>query len=343
MKTKKDYLTLISVVSAFAVLLLHTNNCFWSFNPTERYWKTANIIECVNYFAVPLFFMISGITLIDFREKYTLKTYFIKRIKKTVSPFVFWNFVALAYLIKRDKVEINQINLKFIYQGICNSKLVSIFWFFGPLFIIYLCMRLFGAIDKSKRKEIFTYLVILGGILNILIPFLFAVFWPDLTFPYSIRAVGGYLYWIRLGWILDNTEFTGKQRCMIYLGAIVGLVLHIVGTYNLSMEAGKIVETYKGYENLPSGLYAAGMFVFLKQVGLKCMNGKKGRFINWLGKYTFPIYLIQVFLLWEVRYNTSIDVRSITYRLGAPFVMIPIIIIFTACLRKIPIVKNIVP
>lgn len=62
---KKEYLTILSVISAIAVVMLHTNGCFWRFS-YERYWFTANIIESVMYFAVPVFFMISGATLLDY-------------------------------------------------------------------------------------------------------------------------------------------------------------------------------------------------------------------------------------------------------------------------------------
>ena len=60
-KTKDFTLTFIQVISALAVVTLHTNGCFWQFSATERYWFTANIIECLCYFAVPVFFMITGI------------------------------------------------------------------------------------------------------------------------------------------------------------------------------------------------------------------------------------------------------------------------------------------
>ena len=62
--------------------MLHTNECFWTFSAEERYWRTANIIECIFYFAVPVFFMISGITLMDFYDRNSLKEYFLKEPEK---------------------------------------------------------------------------------------------------------------------------------------------------------------------------------------------------------------------------------------------------------------------
>lgn len=81
-KKNDNVITFLQVVSAFSVIALHTNSCFWNFDANAGYWFSANIIESVFYFAVPVFFMISGITLIDYQEKYSTKVFFLKRAKK---------------------------------------------------------------------------------------------------------------------------------------------------------------------------------------------------------------------------------------------------------------------
>ena len=55
------------------------------------------MIECVFYFAVPVFFMISGAMLIDFNKKYSLREYFTKRINKALIPYIVWSFLGLAF------------------------------------------------------------------------------------------------------------------------------------------------------------------------------------------------------------------------------------------------------
>ena len=39
-----EWISLVNVVSCVAVIILHTNGCFWNFSK-ERYWVTADIIE----------------------------------------------------------------------------------------------------------------------------------------------------------------------------------------------------------------------------------------------------------------------------------------------------------
>lgn len=43
MKSKKQYLSFLNVISCIAVIMLHTNGCFWAFSH-ERYWVTAQML-----------------------------------------------------------------------------------------------------------------------------------------------------------------------------------------------------------------------------------------------------------------------------------------------------------
>ena len=63
------------------LVILHTNNKFWHFNYNiyKQYWISANAIESIFYFAVPVFILCIGATLLDFNEKYGLKEYYYKR------------------------------------------------------------------------------------------------------------------------------------------------------------------------------------------------------------------------------------------------------------------------
>ena len=118
-------MTFIQVVCAFAVIILHINGCFWTFSATERYCVTANIIESVFYFAVPVFFMITGITLIDYQKRYSTKEYFKKRIQKTMFPYIIWGFIGIIYLYLNGRIEV--ITLKYVINGLLNGNIIGIY------------------------------------------------------------------------------------------------------------------------------------------------------------------------------------------------------------------------
>jgi surface polysaccharide O-acyltransferase-like enzyme len=114
-QNKLEFINFANVCSAIAVVFLHANDCFWTFSSTARYWKTANIIECVFFFAVPVFFMISGATLIDYNKRYDLNTYFKKRINKTFIPYIIWSLLGLLFqIIILKSIKPSQVNFKMI-------------------------------------------------------------------------------------------------------------------------------------------------------------------------------------------------------------------------------------
>lgn len=340
-----DYIDFASVVSAISVVLLHTNGCFWQFSDTERYWKTANVIECFFYFAVPVFFMISGATLLDFYKRYGLREYLFKRIRKSVIPYVAWSILGLLFqIVYLQQININDVGKKYIVNGLLSGQLVGVYWFFIPLFCIYLSIPLFAAVSEDKRKGLFTYLAAVCFIINVFIPFILNISSIKITFPISINVGSEYLLFVILGYLLSRYDLERNLRYIIYVLAVIGLLMHIIGTYELSMGAGQIVGTYKGYLNIPSTLYSVGVFVFFKYCGRSLMhNIFINRLVNILKKYTLGIYLIHWYILQIIIKEFSVDIKSIIFRLGAPIIIIVIAIILIWSVRKIPIVRNILP
>lgn len=343
-KKRVHYLSLASVISAFAVIMLHTNGCFWSFSK-ERYWITANIIESVMYFAVPVFFMVSGATLIDYRERYTTKQYAMKRIQKTLIPFIIWSLIGVAYFIltKSWTVDLSVNWCKDTILKIVNIDVVGVYWFFGVLFSVYLSIPLLACIQKELRIKIFTYAVVVIFVFNDCIPFLTKVFEIGYTNPISVPVGNGYIIYVLLGYILNQKELTRRQRGLVYGLALIGLAMHIIGTGLLSYEAGSVVQTYKGYLNVPCILYSVGIFVLFKQIGQKIKNEKVISVIEGLSSYTFAVYLLHWFIMDTMVRELHLDVQSIVYRVGAPFVIFLICIGITWGIRKIPILRKILP
>ena len=339
-----EYISLASVVSAIAVIYLHANGCFWNFSP-NRYWFTANIIESVFYFAVPIFFMISGAMLIDFNKKYDLKQYFSKRIYKTVIPFIIWSFIGLLIQIYYLKtVNVNDVTIGYIVNGLLSGRLVGVYWFFIPLFLTYLAIPVFAYISDNNKKDILIYTTSAAFILNCLIPFIIKIFNIQVEYSLSLTVCSGVLFFSLVGYLLHKYELSRKYRLVLYVLAICGLLMHIIGTYELSIAAGKIIDTYKGYTNLPATLYSIGVFVFIKYDLVKMMKfDLVSKFVHFTDFYTFGIYLIHWYLLEFLIKTFNIVNTSIIYRLFAPIVVLIMSIIIIYLIRKIPIIKNILP
>ena len=75
------------------------------------------------------------------------------------------------------------------------------------------------------------------------------------------------------------------------------------------------------------------------------MHTKISKSVQFIKKYTFPIYLMHYYII-EIlnRYlHLTNYAKSIFYRLGMPFFVIPITIIITALIRKLRLGKKVLP
>jgi len=147
-----------------------------------------------------------------------------------------------------------------------------------------------------------------------------------------------------IGYVLANVELENWKRYIIYIIGIVGLFVHIYGTQILSFAEGKIVQTFKGYNNVQCILYSIAIFLFFKKNSHILMaNSIVKNFVMLINKYSFCIYLLHWFVIKMLLYIFPIDTRSIVYRIGSPWIIIPVCIVISFLLRKIPFVKAIVP
>lgn len=346
MKTKKiEYIDLANVIAAIAVVFLHTNGCFWEFNKS-RYWNTANLIESIFIFAVPVFFMISSVTLMDYQKRYDTKTFLKKRFSKTVIPFLFWTLVGLVFdIVFLHTLKLSDLTLRVLVDGIINNQFVTIYWFFMPLFGIYLSIPLFASIPEEKRIELFKYLFIIGFIFNGTIPFLLSAMHIDMAWPLGINVVSGYAIFVVMGYLIHKMDFTPNQRCIIYVAGLAGFLMHFGGTYFESYALGGVSQIYKNLMQAPILMYSGAVFLFIKQISSKVMQTKISKSVQFIKKYTFPIYLMHYYII-EIlnRYlHLANYTKSIIYRLGMPLVVIPITIILTAFIRKLRVGKKVLP
>lgn len=288
---KTAYITVLSVVSAFSVVMLHFNGVFWS-HPAGRLWITANIIESTFFFAVPVFFMISGCTLIDYRARYSTRTYFIKRIRKTVIPFIFWSIVAYVYCSVASRgFDINPVR---VFVKILNYKYLSIYWFFIPLFSIYLCIPVLSRITDKIR--IFPYMLALAFVFNSISPWLndrgVSAIPANMSFP----ICAGYLIYPVMGYMIHKMNVCKPLRISIYIAGLASLVLHFATTLN-SEATGTIIVTFKSYMCFTTMLYAAAIFIFFKYNSHKIMSMLRlYPLIKYIKPTTLGIYLTHIYV-----------------------------------------------
>lgn len=356
---KNIYISVMNVIAAFSVVVLHANVSFWLDRATP-FWSTANVIESVFYFAVPVFFMLSGATLIDYQDRYSTKEFFRKRYYKTVIPFIFWSVVGLLWAYRETLWAMivgkpnNGLNWTFlsITDGIINTKFRDIYWFFIPLFCVYMIIPLFASVKKEKRIKVFAYLIGISFVINFAIPFGLSLLkrYAEIDFRWTYKIYVGfeYLFYVLVGYVIHKTDIKLKHRLIIYAVAIAGLLTHILGTYYETTinGHGSVVSFFKGYYNLPCAVYSIGIYLFIKQAAAKIKSQKTIKFFSYLQGYTFPIYLIHRYYLDVFEKNLhliNLERASLVYVVSATILALILSVLTTMILRKLPVLRHIVP
>lgn len=337
---KMQYVTNLNVLACIAVVYLHANGAFWNFS-TERYWKTANIIETLFYWAVPIFFMISGVTLMNYPKRYTTKQFFQKRFSKTVVPFLFWAVVSIPIGFFFGMVDPFSLNLEECLRILMDSTVNRAFWYFFPLFSLYLAIPLFAYIDERRKAKVFLYGIYTWCLFNFILIPLARDF--NIPFNYDLNqpAMGGYIVYAFAGYVLSHRKISLKMEWAIYILGVIGFFTQLIGTYYLSMQDQAINTFFKGYLNWPCFFYSLSVFVLIKKriVFSKPVTS----WFDWFSKYCFAIYLLHYPLTMLARYKLGLSDTSIWFRLISPIFIIAACILITIIIRKVPYFKRVLP
>ena len=334
----EEYISLLQVISSYGVVRLHVNRTFWHFT-RDWTWISANLIECIWNFPVPVFFMITGALLLDFQDKYNLTMYFQKRIKKTYLPFIIWS--AISLIINREQVAVDRTSVLTILSSLVTllhtHPFHKSYWYFHSLFSVYLAIPIYSGISEPNRLSICTYSIAVSFIVNLLYPALsswFNVPKIGLKFP----AVSDHLIYVLIGYYLHHTKISRKTRMLIYLMGIIGLVVHVRGTRLLSFKDNKINRTFKGSLQLPCFFYSLSIYVLVQQ----CPNAillKLRQPIHFFSSVHFGVYLAHMHVVnyWPHR-EESLGFRT----LGATCIYL-VTVCVVHLLHSIPFIAIIVP
>lgn len=335
----KRYITIATIISAFAVVGLHVNN-FWTFRYSND-WVMANFVECFFYFAVPVFFMITGVTLIDYKQKYSTKVYFEKRFKKIVIPLITWNVIACIVQKIFFELDFNIFSLFSWIDGIVNSRFIDYYWFFNAIIIVYLTIPLLSEVNHKVKH--FVYCIMIYFSFSVLFPMIFNCFNISYSDNLYFQIGTGLSVYSMLGYVLDKIKFTKKQLLIIYLLGVLGFSIHFFGTWYLSYQSGEINRLFKDYLSLPCLLYSMAVFVFFKDVLGVIIQDKLFEKIKSLSNLSFGIYLVQYFFIEIVQFVWEGLYTNFLTRLVGALIVFVLSAILVWIIKRIPYIKRLVP
>jgi hypothetical protein len=323
---------------------MHCNNFFYGtpYINYKHYWKTANFVDTLLYFAYPCFYLCIGATLLDFNNKYGIKEYYKRRIKKIIIPFFSWNIILYfykVYIIKNFKKK--SLSFKYIWTLIFEFKLNFIFKSFFSFIKIYLIIPIFAYVEKSYKVTIYSYFILVLFICQILIPYIIKVLGNTLSWPFNIEIK--YVIYVLSGYIIQNHKLHKFIKLLIYIIGFGGFLIMDIKTEKLTIKRGYLNLLNKYYLSPLCYFYTCSVFLFIKEVDSIIKNNKFKYFINKLSELTMGPFLLHLPLLETFKNFFKINKFGVKFRLFGSLALIIFSFFITFIIKKIPLLKYLIP
>lgn len=336
-----DYIDFMNIFASFAVVVMHCSGMVFEYAETFS-WGVSLILQSVSHFAVPAFFMITGTTLLEYKNKYDTVTFFKKRFKRTVIPFLFWS---VFYIFFRSAL--NLMTLPSFFDGIkmiLSNNVLNIFWFFYEIFGVYLSIPVISLIARKSNFRQIEYFCCLF--------FLFRSIYP--LFTKGVVNVTGYLVpaitlgsigYVFMGFLIKYEEYSNKKRYTIYTVGLISLMLMIFGTYFISRAEGNFNKVFFDYYSVACMPYSFAVMLLFKHIEWKKLYKViPQKLITSISSTCFGVYLLHMaFIMARNSMPFMNSVSPSILMVCTPPVVYVICVVLSLLIRKIPFIKNIIP
>lgn len=347
MQKRVLYFDILNILACIAVISLHHNGIVHTYSPTFA-WKSALVVEVGAYWAVPVFLMLTGATLMPYRQKYDTKTFFIKRFSRAVIPFFTWSIIVLLWKLQTGQFTFDTFSVRAVINALLNYKMESVYWYFPFLFSVYLFLPVISRLTDVKYRETLWYIVIVMFILqSTIVPLskLCGIQWNG-NFALPMNS---YLIFVFLGYLLSTEEFEKHTRYKFYFAGICGCIIRYAAIYILSTRDGEKNTLFFNYGYFPSVMLACAVFILVKAIDWQKILDWfhiKGTAIAKLSSFSLGVYLLhRIVMYYELALlgNLGITNSSLLWRsVGIIFTYL-ISVFIVALIKKIPYLKLIVP
>lgn len=340
MSYEKNYISILNVLACIGVVILHT---FETGYTSDANFVFEVLIRAIAYCAVPVFFMITGATLIDYRERYDTKTFFKKRLLKVIIPLIIWSIIYFIINFFKGKFSINDLSFKFVFEYFFLVKTNPIFWFFVVIIGIYLAIPVISLIPQESRRKAFLYIIIITFVFNQFLPDL--LYHLNLNYNYDLKfplTYSGWISFIFIGYYIDKYEIVKKHRVIIYVLGIIGFLTMVVPTIFISYHKNESCSWFDEYYDAPCVLYSASVFLFFKsKINNNQIVTKIMPFFNFVAPTTLGIYVLHIAIRDFLRYFYTYSYFGMNLVLTLSILTICLIVV--KIVQKIPGLRHIFP
>ncbi|MCT3046188.1 acyltransferase [Leuconostoc mesenteroides] len=338
------YMDVLTILATIAVVFLHSSEYAFSNQTSDPHWIVAVILQVTFIWAVPIFFMMSGAHLLDYRERYDTKTFFKKRLNKILVPFLFWSI--LWYLItpviwsKPANYRIDQF-----VNGIMHNQIQPIFWFFYVIIGFYISVPLVSKITNKNSKQLTIYLLAINVFFVTILSYYYSLRnqpMSSLTDGIQIGTAGSIGFFVT-GWYLKHETLSKFQRILLHTSSIISFSVMIALTLYLSIRRGEFQRNVYSIWGIFGFIFSVGVFEIFKYHLYDWQPSKKmKKMLTTFSSTSLGVYIVHEFFIYFAEIQLHIPDNTLRHMLIMPIIVWILSTIFVIMLQKIPLVNKLV-
>ncbi|VBB46110.1 Acyltransferase 3 [uncultured Paludibacter sp.] len=336
------WLDTLRTIAILGVILIHICSPIvnMSFGKDFQYWWIGDFLMSATRYAVPVFLMLSGATLLS--KEYKLGEFYKRRFFRVFVPLLFWMIVYWIFRYTSLPARMQPHGFENIVRWAINLFLTEgvskHLWYVYMIVFIYLIIPFLGKFIRSVDRSIIVQLILIWLTLTIISnhhsmnPYRWDGNYLDKFYGYFLYC--GYLI---LGYYIYTYVHVSENNRFIYIFLfMLTVIICAYFAYSRSIKTGRLNLNIYRYLSLTTILQSTCIFTIVKTVRFK------KKFHLWFQKtvsdYSFGIYLVHIMIL-------GIFFRhGIFWTMAHPLISVPVVFLLTLItsfiiifvLRKIP-------
>lgn len=300
MNNERNYsVDFLKVAAIIAVVIIHVSTAYIDrTKPFDTFYNTFLFINGFSRFAVPLFFLTSGLLLgTKYKTVLSPLIFYKKRILRILPSYVFWTLTYYVLFVSNFFPKL--FTMRFVNNFLTGNTSYQ-FYFIPTICVLY---GLFPLLIYYKRISLSKYFVIGSSILSVLL--LYFVYYQQMAVPiyspfkYALINFTPFLIGIYL------SEHEKKARILIQKYTLIFLGVSIFSGMVIFLESLFLSAFYHNM-NFIRNQWRPSVFVYALFTGgvlsriYELYFEKWNRSIMWLSKFSFGVFFIHVALMYPL-------------------------------------------
>ncbi|HHZ06383.1 MAG TPA: acyltransferase family protein [Clostridiales bacterium] len=350
LKGRMVHYDLMRVIACLFVIMIHSAVCdqMSLYENNTLAFQASNIWGVLARWAVPAFVMLSGMMFLRDDKETNLKDLYKRKVLIMFTAYIFWSAIYSCYNVFVLGKLSSGTALKSLFDGCFSGELHM--WYILMAAGLYIASPIIKVLLHKLSKKLLIYWVVAMLVFGSIIPMITTLKFPPIiegildTFNRNmdLQFFCGWTLYFVLGYLIQNHNFTSKERKIIYTLAIISFVFTMFFTVGYSVLKSKSLGVLP-YEYPNIVFMSVGILLFFKETVSKIKFGDKAKkVIVTLSSLTFGIYLSHVLIL-KVLYTAGINLSICNPIISIPVISI-IIFVLGGCLSwlllKIPLINK---